>query len=277
MQEITGEFKSFDHLKLFERTWLPDEPATGTVVAVHGYSEHSGRHLDLARRLAGVGYAVRLFDLRGHGFSEGPRAFVRSFGDYLRDLQQFVERIQNEAPGAPLFLFGHSMGGLIAAQWALEHQSKLRGLILSAAALKVNDHMHPFLQRISGLVAAVAPRLPSIHLDETAISRRPEAVQAYRDDPLVYHGGMPARTGAELLRSTRQIARRFPELTLPLLIMHGSEDRLTDPEGSRRLYEMSRSTDKTLRLYPGLYHELSQEPEREQVMTDLVEWLQAHS
>jgi len=190
-------------------------------------------------------------------------------------LEQFIERLRQRAPATPLFLFGHSLGGLIAAQWTLAHGSGLRGLALSAAALKVNEEIHPWLQRLSGIIAAVAPRLPTIRFDESALSRRAEAVQAFRDDPLVYHGRMLARTGAEIVRNSREIEGRLSQFSLPLLVMHGGADRLTDPEGSRRLYEQAASQDKTLKLYPGLYHELLNEPERLQVTSDLVAWLEA--
>lgn len=275
MHETTTEFLTFDGLRLFARSFAPETSPCASVAVVHGYSEHSGRYQELSRRLADSGYAVHLFDLRGHGRSEGPRAWVRSFDDYVRDLQQFVERLQERGPATRLFLLGHSMGGLIAAQWALAQGSSLRGLALSAAALKVNDRIHPWLQKFSGVIAAALPRLPTIRFDDTALSRRAEVVQAYRDDPLVYHGRMLARPGAEIVRNSHEIAGRFSEFAMPLLIMHGSGDRLTDPAGSRRLYEQAASSDKTFKLYPGLYHELWHEPEREQVMDDFVAWLQA--
>lgn len=276
MHETTSQFSAFDGLQLFERTWAPDESPRAVVAVVHGYSEHSGRYQELSQRLTDAGYAVSLFDLRGHGKSAGARAFVRSFDEYVRDLQSFIERLREREPDLPLFLLGHSMGGLIAALWTLKHGSTVRGLALSAAALKVSDEIHPWLQRFSAVIGAAAPRLPTIRFNDAFLSRRAEVVQAYRDDPLVYHGRMLARTGAELVRNSREIAGRVSRITAPLLAMHGSADRLTDPAGSRRLYEQAASSDKTFKLYEGLYHELLHEPERQQVMTDLVDWLRAH-
>lgn len=277
MHETTTQFSAYDGLQLFERSCLPDDAAPRAMVAVvHGYSEHSGRYQELSQRLTEAGYAAELFDLRGHGRSEGPRAFVRSFEEYVRDLQRFIERLREREPELPLFLLGHSMGGLIAAVWTLEHESELRGLALSAAPLKVNDEIHPWLQRFSPVIGALAPRLPTVRFDDTLLCRRAEVVQAYRDDPLVYHGRMLACTGAELLRNSREIAGRVSQFSVPLLVMHGSGDRLADPAGSRGLYEQAASADKTFKLYEGLYHELLHEPERQQVMNDLVDWLQAH-
>jgi len=277
MPQSTDQFATFDGWRLFESSRSPeDRPARAGVAIVHGYAEHSGRYEEVAGRLLAAGYGVYQFDLRGHGRSEGPRAFVRSFDDYVRDVQAFVEQVRRRHEG-PLFLLGHSMGGLIAARWTLANPLGASGLVLSGAALKVNDRIHPWLQRMSSAIGMVAPRLPTIRLDDAALSRSAETVRRFREDPLVYHGRMPARTGAEILRAARQLAPRFSEFRLPLLIMHGGDDRLADPEGSRHLHAQAVSRDKTLKLYPGLYHEIFHEPERRQVLDDLVAWLDERS
>jgi acylglycerol lipase len=277
MPQSTGQFATFDGWRLFESSRSPeDRPPRRGVAIVHGYAEHSGRYEEVAGRLLAAGYGVYQFDLRGHGRSEGPRAFVRSFGDYVRDVQAFVEHVRRRQDG-PLFLLGHSMGGLIAARWTLANPLGASGLVLSGAALKVNDHIHPWLQRMSSAIAMLAPQLPTIRLDDAALSRSAETVRRFREDPLVYHGRMPARTGAEILRAAKQLAPRLSEFRLPLLIMHGGDDRLADPEGSRQLHGQAVSHDKTLKLYPGLFHEIFHEPERRQVIDDLVAWLDERS
>ncbi|HEV7223829.1 MAG TPA: alpha/beta hydrolase [Pirellulales bacterium] len=274
MPQSTGEFATFDGWQLFESSRSPEgRPPRAGVAIVHGYAEHSGRYEEVAGRLLAAGHCVYQFDLRGHGRSEGPRAFVRSFDDYIRDLQTFVERVRPRQAG-PLYLLGHSMGGLIAALWTLANPLGASGLVLSGAALKVNDRIHPWLQRMSSAIGMVAPRLPTIRLDDAALSRSAETVRRFREDPLVYHGRMPARTGAEILRAAKRLAPRLAEFRLPLLIMHGGDDRLADPEGSRQLHCRAVSDDKTLKLYPGLFHEIFHEPERRQALDDLVAWLE---
>ena len=274
----TGEFTTFDGLRLFESSRRPaDRPPRGGVAIVHGYAEHSGRYEEVAGRLLAASFCVHQFDLRGHGRSQGPRAFVRSFDDYVRDVQTFMERIRRQQAVGPLFLLGHSMGGLIAALWTLAHPAGATGLVLSGAALKVNDQIHPWLQRMSAAIGKITPRLPTIRLDDAALSRDAGVVRRFREDPLVYHGRMPAQTGAEIVRSAKQIASRLAEFRLPLLIMHGGDDRLADPEGSRQLHGRAASNDKTLKLYPGLFHEIFHEPERRRVLDELVAWLQARS
>jgi alpha-beta hydrolase superfamily lysophospholipase len=150
-------------------------------------------------------------------------------------------------------------------------------MMLSGAALKINEEIHPWLQRFSGLIGAIAPRLPTIRVDEHSLSHDLEVLRRFREDPLVFHGRMPARTGAEMVRASRQIGDRLPGLTLPVLLMHGTADRLADPAGSRQVYERAASADKTLKLYPGLYHEIFNEPERRQVVDDLIGWLDART
>lgn len=278
MASSSEHFETFDGLRLFARRREPERrPPRARVLIVHGYAEHSGRYEELVERLLAAGYGVGQFDLRGHGRSEGPRGYVRSFENYLRDLERFLARERAYDSERPIFVLGHSLGGLIVAHWAVDRASPVAGLIFSGAALKINEEIHPWLQRLSGLIGAVAPRLPTIRLDERAISRDLEVVRRFREDPLVFHGRMPARTGAELVRASRQIGGQLSKLTQPVLFMHGTADRLADPAGSRLAYERAASADKTLKLYPGLYHEIFNEPERRQVFDDLVGWLDART
>jgi len=273
----TGTHETDDGLGLFEQEWSPAGATKAGVVIVHGFGEHSGRYVHVAEELTRNGYAVSTFDLRGHGQSQGePRAFVRSFDEHLDDLGHFLSHVRQRHPGLPLFLFGHSMGGTIAALFAIARGPEIRGLLLSGPSLKLSDKYSPSLIRLAKILSIVFPKLRLLKLDAGAVSRDPEVVENYVSDPLVYHGGVPARTGAELNRAMERIRQRMEVLRLPLLIMHGTDDLLADPEGSRQLYERAESGDKALRLYEGLYHEILNEPERAQVLSDMIEWLDAH-
>ena len=276
MISSSDEFQTFDGLSLFVRRRAPQGRLPRARAAiVHGYAEHSGRYEPLVERLLAAGLAVSQFDLRGHGRSEGPRGFVSDFEHYVRDLDRFIALELELDASRPLFVLGHSMGGLIAARWAISRAAPISGLLLSGAALKIDERIHPWLQRLSEPIGRLAPRLPTVRIDAGALSRDPEAVRAFREDPLAFHGRLPARTGAEMVRASKQIGDQFVKLTLPVLFMHGTADRLADPEGSRLACQRAASADKTLKLYPGLYHEIFNEPERAQVFDDLVEWLLA--
>ena len=253
----TGTYESDDGLRLFEQEWSPEGTPKAGVVIVHGYGEHTGRYVHVAEELTRNGYAVSTFDLRGHGRSQGdPRTFVRSFDEHLDDLERFLSRVRERHSGRPLFLFGHSMGGTIATLFAIARQPEIRGLLLSGASLKLSDNYSPSLITLAKIISLVLPKLRLIKLDASAVSRDAEVVREYVTDPLVYHGGIPARTGAEMNRAMERIRQRMETLEEPLLIMHGTCDLLADPEGSRQLYDRAESDDKDLRLYEGLYHEI---------------------
>ncbi|MBN2179336.1 MAG: lysophospholipase [Deltaproteobacteria bacterium] len=271
-----GMFEAADGFQLFERWWVPEGETKAVVVIVHGLAEHSGRYSHVAKRLNEDGYAVYTFDLRLHGRSGGAKAFVKSFDDYLADLDVFLARVREKEPQKPLFLLGHSMGGTISALFAITRKPDIRGLLLSAAALKMGDDISPILISLSGIIGSILPKLPTVKLDSGAISKDPEVIKKYDTDPLNYRGGTPARTGAEIVRATRIIQERMEEINVPILIMHGTADRLANIEGSKELNERARSADKTLKLYEGLYHEILNEPEKEEVMDDIIEWMNSH-
>jgi acylglycerol lipase len=212
-------------------------------------------------------------DLRGHGKSAGERAMIRSFDEYLADLDIFLARVRAREPGKPLFLFGHSMGGAIVALLAITRQPTLAGAVLSAPALRVGGRVFPILRYLAGCISRLLPRLRLVRMGCRFICRDPAVVAQFESDPLVFHGRFPVRTGAEILRAAKQIQTHAEALRLPLLIMHGTADVVTDAEGSRLLHLRAGSHDKTLHLYEGFYHELHSEPEKEHVMADLVAWL----
>lgn len=275
MHHRTGSFVTRDGLKLFTQSWLPETPE-GSVVLVHGYAEHSGRYASFAEYLAARGFGVYAFDQRGHGNSGGRRVNVRVFREYATDLARYLERVREANPGLPRFLLGHSMGGLTALQLVLEHPHKADGLILSGCYVRNALPVPGALVSLAGLVSAVAPELPVQPLDPAVLSRDETVVRAYAADPLVYHGRVKARLGAELLRCGDYLLDRAESVKLPTLILHGGADRLAAMSGSRELYERLGSEDKALKVYDGFFHEILNEPGKEQVWADVVSWLEAH-
>lgn len=276
MQQQTSSLQTVDGLKLFSQCWLPDGLINASVIISHGYAEHSGRYQALAEFLLDAGYAVYALDYRGHGKSEGERANVNVFRDYVQDLNSYIESLHVHTAATPRFLLGHSMGAAIATQFVLEHPHKVDGLLLSGAFLKNATKVPALLLQVSGLASRFLPSLPTTKLDTRLISRDKAVVDAYVADPLIYHGGTKARLGAELLAAGPYILERAEGLNLPLLIMHGSADQIADQEGSRELFKRASSKDKQFKLYQGFYHEIFNELSREEVFQEVVNWLKSH-
>ena len=276
MSHQEDRFAARDGLRLYEQWWLPEGEPVAVVVVVHGVTEHGGRHGRLAEDLNHRGYAVSAMDLRGHGRSEGDRVMVRAFDQYLDDVEILLDRVAARWPGKPVFLLGHSMGGAIVALLGILRPPKVRGLILSAPAVLIGGGVFPVLRRLATLVSKVWPTLRLTQMGCGFISRDPAVIESFRNDPLVFHGRFPVRTGAEILRAAKRIQAGANRINLPLLVMHGTGDVVTDHRGSRLLVARAGSSDKTLRLYDGLYHELFSEPEREQLVSDLLDWLDGH-
>ncbi|NLT05256.1 MAG: alpha/beta hydrolase [Solirubrobacterales bacterium] len=270
-----GSFAGAGGVEIHWRAWLPDGPARAVVLIAHGAAEHSGRYDWVAGQLVARGLAVLALDHRGHGRSGGPRAYVDRVDNAVADLHSLARLAAVREPGAPRFLLGHSMGGMVALAYALRHQDELAGLVLSAplAALSV-----PAPARLAArALGAVAPRLPLTKIDGTTVSRDPAVVAAYDADPLNHRGALPARTVAEMLATVAALPDRLPELRLPLLTVYGTGDRLVDPAASLLVDERAGSADKTLIAYDGLYHEVLNEPERERVVGAIADWIDARA
>lgn len=273
-------FETSDGLRLFENRWIPEDDPTAVLVIVHGFTEHGGRYARAAAELNRHGYAVVAMDLRGHGRSEGERAFVQSFDQYLDDLDAQLVRLRRRWPDKPLFLFGHSMGGTILIRLAMKRpetieRANVRGIVLSAPALQVADGLFPTLRRLAGLVARVFPRLGVVRLGSSKISRDPTAVADFQNDPLVFHDRFPVRTGAELLAAFNDIQENPQALRLPFFLLQGTDDKVVCPRTCRRLISRAKSPDKELRIYEGFYHDLLHEIDREEVLQDIIDWLDA--
>jgi alpha-beta hydrolase superfamily lysophospholipase len=267
-------FQGTGELQLFGQSWRPvgEEPRAALIV-VHGLRDHSSRYGELAEHLVAQGFAVHAFDLRGHGRSAGVRVHIDSFDEYLTDLGLFLERVRQREPGRPVFLFGHSMGGAIVTLFTLEKKPEIKGMVLSAPALKPGADVSKALIATTKVIGGVLPNLKVLELDPKQFSRDPAVVKENETDPLIFQEGGPARTASRLLAALNQISERMEEVSTPVLVMHGTADTVTDPEGSKALVKSARSTDKTLKLYEGLFHDLLHEPEKAQVLGDVTRWL----
>lgn len=270
-------FTAEDGIQLFQRRYPAEGQARGTVALIHGATEHSGRYAHVADFLNARGYAMTAFDLRGHGQSGGRPFCVRSFDEHTSDAERFIHHTREWMPPGPLFLLGSSMGGLVATLTLLKRSAKVDGLVLSSPLVKLGDDFTPLRIAAAKVLGKLLPHLPVGQMTGKHLSRDPAVIEGYRSDPLVFHSRISAEMGAATIRAINELQRRDAELDLPLLVMHGTADLVTDPAGSKRLYERARSQDKTLKLYNGWWHELMQEPEREQVLGDLAEWLDARS
>jgi alpha-beta hydrolase superfamily lysophospholipase len=259
---------------LLRRGWRPEE-AWGVLLLVHGYAEHSGRYEDLGSWFAGRGLAVEAYDQRGHGRSEGARCHVDRFGEFLDDLDRVLERVREEHPELPIVLLGHSMGGLVVSAFLADRRPTVAAAVTSGAALSVGPGVSRGRVMAARVLRRLAPRLAlGSGLDPAGLSRDAEVVQRYLDDPLVYRT-MTTSLAAELLGAIPEVAKRAVEVQVPLLMLHGSEDPLCPIEGSRAFHGGVRVPGSAFRAYPGLLHEIFNEPEREQVFEDLLAWVRA--
>jgi len=278
MKHETGDFEGTGGLRLREQSWLPDGAAKASVILHHGLWDYSDYYAPFAEELTRHGYAVYAFDARGHGHSDGSPAFINSFDEYVADLDIFLKRVRQRANGKPIFLYGHSLGGLISATYVLAHpQIALRGVILSGAGLKEGHDVTPLLKKIVPILGSIAPKLPSYKPDFAFASRDKTVAKRKLQDPLIDHKGLPARSGAEGLRAIANVQAKMEEFSAPVLIMHGTDDHWTNNEGSQQLAKRARSTDKTLKLYDGFYHELLTDTEKARVWKDVMEWMDARS
>jgi alpha-beta hydrolase superfamily lysophospholipase len=261
-------------MRFFEQSWRPAGEPKAVVVIMHGLKDHSSRYAELATTLVARGYAVHAFDLRGHGYSEGRRVYIDNFSEYVDDLDAFVARVR--LPGKPLFVFGHSMGGAIVTTWLLDKKPDVRGIILSGAALRPTPDVTPFLIRATKSLGRQNPRLAVFGLPNKNFSRDPKVVDAIDKDPCVYQSKAPARTAAQLVMTLERNGDRMEAFAAPLLALHGGKDIITNPDGTRELVRRASSTDKTLKIYDGFFHDLLHEPDHGQVIIDIATWLDAH-
>lgn len=256
--------------------WLPEGLPKAVVLLAHGYAEHAGRYEHVAKRLTDAGYAVYAIDHWGHGQSDGTSGFVPRFSAFTDGMAELLTLVEVNHGDAPRLLLGHSMGGLISTLFLIERQQAFVGAALSGPAIVPGAPPSRFTVWISHFLSRFFPRLGVLSLDANGVSRDPAVVAAYLADPLVYTGKIGARLGKEFMDSMAAAQAGAPKITLPILFQHGEKDSLAAVAGSQYLSDHVSSVDKTLKIYPGLFHEIYNEPEQDAVLGDLIGWFDAH-
>ena len=278
MIEVEDRFRTSDDITIFYREWLPEARSIdGIIFIVHGLGEHSGRYRHVAAALTEVGFACYGIDIRGHGKSSGPRAYLPDVRLAIDDLRQLIAIASAQHPQKPALLFGHSMGSLIGLEFALHYPDCLEGIALSGTAINGEEIRPAWLVSLCLFAARYIPKLRlSPPGSPQVLTHDDEVLREWWEDPLIDKGMWRIGTSAALLRSSRRIRQRAQELTLPLLALHGSDDHLVPVSGAEFLREHAQSSDITVKIYEGLRHELVNEIERESIISTLTEWMLAH-
>ncbi len=273
MQHKESQFSCTDGTQLYCRSWIPQEQLQAALIIVHGFSDHSGRYMPIVKILISRGIAVYSFDLRGHGRSPGRRGYIESFASYRDDLLIFTRHVAVQQPDLPLFLLGHSMGGLIVLNFGQRYPKAVNGIIATSPHLS-DPPVSPLLIALSRTLSNIWPTFSiDAGMDNTGISRDPTIVQDFQDDPLRHGKGTP-RLATELSKAVIETNANAAGFQPSLLITHGTADRMTSPEASRRFYEKVASNNKTYIAYEGGYHEGHNDIHRERVTIDIAQWLE---
>jgi acylglycerol lipase len=275
MNHIENKFNGIRNTEIYYQAWIPGGSVKAVLLVVHGIGEHSGRYLNVVNHFVPLGYAVYGLDHIGHGRSGGRREYVKRFEDFTITLSIFRDIVKAAQPGKPVFLLGHSLGGLIATFYLLDHQADFKGAIISAPAIKISDNISKTTIIAGKILSFLAPNTGVLLLDSNSVSSDPAVVAAYVNDPLVFHGKIPARLGAELLKATIRVTAEVEKISLPFITLQGTADKLVEPSGAQMLYDRSSSKDKTIKFYEGFYHEVFNEPGRDRVLEDVESWLEA--
>ena len=257
------------------RHWRPEGAVKAVVLLLHGLGEHSGRYQQVASLMCARGFAVVAPDHIGHGESPGARVMVRSFDDYLPAVDALRSIIDADYPQTPCFLLGHSMGGLLAARILLDQQQRYQGALLSGPAFAAAEPPPAIVQWIAKLLAKVAPGLGVMALDASGVSRDPKVVTAYNNDPLVNHGKVTAGLAVAIFATMERVMSEAAAITLPILVCHGGADTMATPEGSEAFVAAISASDKTLKIFPGLFHEIFNEPEGDDIVAAYCDWIEA--
>jgi len=260
----------------YYRSWLAEKPKAA-ILLIHGLGEHCQRYDHLGAALTKQGYSLYSMDLPGHGKSPGPRGHVDDFSVFQDTTLSLFNSVQTQAPEIPKFIIGHSMGGLIVSRFLLEHQALFSGALLSGPAIQSPQEPPAWQVSLIRLIAKITPKAKMLGLDASGVSRDPVVVEKYMADPLISKEKLTAKFLVEMTDTMETVKQRASEITLPILLMHGSADSMTAPEGTRLLHDSCASLDKKMTLYDGLYHEIFNEPEQEQVFTDMIAWLNTHT
>lgn len=279
MIENEHTFQNKDGLQLFYHQWLPDSNDIHAVVMiVHGHGEHSGRYRHVAESFTQVGFACYGVDHRGHGKSGGARVYFNDITHVVDDLRQLVDTVQAKYPGKDLLMFGHSMGSLISLEFVLRYPNEVRALALTGTAITGEELQPKWLISLASQAAKFMPKVRlSPPLSVNVLTTDPEQIKLWEADPMTEKGMWRIGTSVAMLKSGRYIREHAHQLTLPLLILHGGDDVLTPSSGATYLEEHAKSDDMTVKIYPGLRHELVNEIGRDEIITEIRDWLMAHS
>jgi alpha-beta hydrolase superfamily lysophospholipase len=257
--------------RIFTRQWDPEGKPVANLVICPGFNAHSGQYIRAADAFASRGFAVTAVDLRGRGKSDGERFYIDAVDEYVSDLSLAIELGRSRHPELPVYLLGHSAGGMISVTYALDRQDRLDGLICEDFAFRV--FAPNFALKLIEGASHVVPHAHILTLKMEDFSRDPEWVAQLNADPLTRGETQPVQTVAALARAAERLEREFDRFTLPVLIIHGTADHVTRPDGSEQFYREAGSPDKTLKLYEGHYHDLLNDLGREQVMDQIVAWI----
>jgi alpha-beta hydrolase superfamily lysophospholipase len=274
----TRSERSFDGVggvRIVYDVWTPDTEPRGVVVLCHGYAEHARRYDHAAQRFGESGLVTFALDLRGHGRSGGKRVYLRDISEYTEDFHTLVAIATAEHPDLARVVLGHSMGGGVVFAYGVEHPDDYTAMVLSGPAVYAQDAVSSFMIGVAKVVGSILPGLPVEELPTDAVSRDPAVVAAYNADPMVHHGKLPAGIAKALLNVGETMPQRASALTAPLLVVHGEQDKLIPVQGSRHLMECVASTDSHLKVYPKLYHEVFNEPEKKLVLDDVTSWIES--
>ena len=271
MDKSTGKLGS----GLFYRSWLAADQPSAVVLISHGLGEHSGRYEHVAAAFTAAGLHVFALDHLGHGQSPGKRAFVSRFSELTDGVAELRAHIAHEHPSMPVYLVGHSLGGLIAASTVLSAAQDYAGLLMTGPALGVPTPPPAWQVLLLRVFSAVAPGLKALELDANAICRDPAVVEDYVADPLVHHENIPARMVVSLFDEGARVMASAKDISMPVLLLHGAEDQLTSASASTEFVDMLASSDKQCTIYDGMYHELFNEPEQEEILNACCEWITA--
>ncbi len=266
-----SSFEGVGGLKIATRSWPVEGSPRAVMILIHGFNAHSGYMVWPGEQLSARGFACYALDLRGRGKSEGERFYVEEFSDYLGDVNTLVEIARSENPGLPVFVLGHSAGGVIATSYVFEHQDKIAGLVCESFAFDVG--LPHLVQLALQGVGYLAPHLHVFSLNNADFSRDPAHVERMNTDPLIAKESQPAETASEMLKAAERLKENMPNFNVPVFIIHGTEDKATRPEGSQYFYDHAGSSDKTLKLYEGHFHDLLADVDRDIVMGDIAAWL----
>lgn len=266
-----SSFTGVGGLNIATRSWQPFGKTRAVVVIVPGFNSHSGYFEWVAAQLVSNSISVYAIDLRGRGKSDGERFYVQNFEDYVNDVATFVSIAKKQEAGLPVFMLGHSAGGVVACNYTIDHQSELAGLICESFAYKVPAP--DFALAVLKGLSHIAPHAHVLKLHNEDFSRDPKAVEFMNNDPLIAHEVQPSQTVAAMVRADERLDKDLSKITLPVFILHGTKDKATKPSGSQHFYDVAGSKDKTLKLYEGYFHDPLNDLGKETVLTDILNWL----